>query len=80
MLARKIGLSAFALLIAIVGLVVTAFSFGLGRTIQNFVMVLAVIVSLMWLWLIWRGKWFVALMVVAVTFMIGVVILPLLSR
>lgn len=70
----------FSLLVAIIVLVVTAFSFGLGQRIQNLVVVLDVIASLVWLWLIWRGKFIAALIGISATLITGVVILPFLSR
>ncbi len=80
MLLRKIALSIFALLGAGAVLLTAAFSFGLGQNIQNLVMILDAIVLLVWLWLIWRGQWLTALIGIIITFAVGVVVLPFLSR
>jgi hypothetical protein len=77
MLAR-IGLSVLALLAAFVVLLTTAYSFGLGQTVQNVVMLLDAVLLLVWLYFIWRGNSMTALIGIALTFLTGVVVIPFL--
>jgi hypothetical protein len=77
MLAR-IGLSVLALLAAFVVLLTTAYSFGLGQTVQNVVMLLDAVLLLVWLYFIWRGNSMAALIGIALTFLTGVVVIPFL--
>jgi hypothetical protein len=80
MLARKIGLSVLAVIAAVVVLLTTAYSFGLGQTLQNLVMIVDAVFLLVWLWLIWRGKSVAALIGIAATFLAGIFVIPFLSR
>ncbi len=79
MLAR-IGLSLLALIVAFVVLLTTAYSFGIGQRLQNAVMIVDGGLLLVWLVLIWRGKWVWALSGLLLTFVMGVFVVPLLSR
>jgi hypothetical protein len=76
----RIGLSVLALFAAFVVLLTTAYSFGLGQTVQNFVMLLDAVLLLVWLYFIWRGKNVVALLGIAATFLTGVFVIPFLAR
>ena len=80
MLAQKVGLSLLIALVAVIVALVTAFSFGLGQRAQNLVMIVDVVVSVLWLWFVWRGKWRTALLGVGITFVVGVFVVPLLSK
>jgi hypothetical protein len=80
MLARKIALSLLSLIVAFIVMLTTAYSFGLGQSLQNLLMIVDGILLLVWLWLSWRGEWVWALSGILVTFIIGVGVIPFLSR
>lgn len=80
MLARKIGLTLLGLFVAFVIILTTAYSFGLGQIMQNVVIAVDLLLLFVWLWLTWRGKWLWAFGGILVTFVIGVFVIPYLSR
>jgi uncharacterized membrane protein YjjP (DUF1212 family) len=77
---QKLALSFFALLVGLMVVVTTAYSFGLGQVLQNIIMLAACAVSLLWLYFTWRGRVTVALIGTIVTLVVGVFIVPLFSR
>jgi hypothetical protein len=77
---QKIALTLFALLVAVMVVVTTAFSFGLGQGLQNALMIVVAAVSLLWLYFTWSGKVTVALIGIVATLVIGVFVIPFLLR
>jgi hypothetical protein len=77
---QKIALTIFALLSAVIVVVTTAFSFGLGQRLQNVLMMAVAALSLLWLYFTWRAKTTVALIGIVATLVLGVFVIPLLSR
>jgi hypothetical protein len=80
LIARKIALSLLTLVIAFIVLMVIAYSFGLGSSVQNFLHILNFVVAAVWLFFTWRGRWVVALTGIVTTLIVGVVVVPFLSR
>lgn len=80
MLVQKIAMTVLGLIVTLMGLLAAAFSFGLGQTVQNAVMIAECASLLVWLYFIWRGRWAVALVGIAVTLVVGVFIIPFVSR
>jgi hypothetical protein len=79
-IAQKIALSALTLGVAFVVLLVIAYSFGLGYTLQNTLITANVALSALWLYFTWRGWWVRALSGVVATLITGVVVIPFLAR
>jgi hypothetical protein len=79
-IAQKVALSVLTLGVAFVVLLVVAYSFGLGSTLQNTLITVNLALSALWLYFTWRGWWVRALSGVVATLVIGVGVIPLLAR
>jgi hypothetical protein len=80
LMARKLALSLLTLVVAFTVLIVIAYNFGLGSTVQNSLMVIDVLLAIVWLYFTWRGRWVWALSGIVITLLVGVVVIPFLSR
>jgi hypothetical protein len=80
LLAQKIALSLLILGVAFAVLLVIAYSFALGNTVQNILIILDLALSGLWLYFTWRGWWVRALSGVISTLIVGVVVIPFLAR
>jgi uncharacterized membrane protein YgaE (UPF0421/DUF939 family) len=77
---RKLALSLLALVVGVLIFIVIAYSFGLGSTVQNSLMIVNALLAALWLYFTWRGRWVLALSGIMATFVVGVFIIPLLAR
>jgi hypothetical protein len=80
LIARKLALSLLTLVVAFTVLLVIAYSFGLGYSVQNTLHILNLVAAAVWLFFTWRGRWVSALIGIVATLVVGVVVVPFLSR
>jgi zinc transporter ZupT len=79
LIARKVALSLITLAVAFFTLMIIAYSFGLGSTVQNIVAGVDMLLALGSLYFTWRGRWMLALGGTSIILIVGIAILYFLS-